>query len=85
MNLEDAKMQASIWWGNHGSAESIEGKGWIRYRVGLTHLPAALGGRVEERYGASWKSFEAAFADAVNKGHFPITGFEGDDALVDEA
>lgn len=85
MNLDDAKMQASIWWGANGSADLRTGRRSQRFVVGATNLRAALGGYVAQQFGASWTSFEDAFEKAVLAGHGPVTGFEGDDALVDEA
>lgn len=85
MNTEDAKMQALIWWGEFGSAALVPFWKHSKYVVGITTLPSRLGGHVSKVYGASWKSFEDAFAQAVANGYEPVTGFEGDDALVDEA
>ena len=85
LDLKQAKAQAQLWWGIRGTAVTLEGRRSVKYVVGLTTLSARLGGRISTQYGTSWFSFEEAFAHAERTGHGPVNGFEGDDAIEDEA
>ena len=90
MTLNDAKKQAQIWWGSNGSADLNDLKGSpgaVKYVVGTTTLPARLGGHVTLVLGVSWKSFDDAFENAEADGWEPdpLTGFESDEAIEDEA
>lgn len=87
MTCEQANKQARRWWGDRGTAEIRSGRlqEASRYVVGTSTLSSRLGGHVSTAFGASWKSFEAAFADAAGHGHGPTTGFENDDTLEFEA
>lgn len=85
MNQAQAKEEARTWWGDRGSVEVRGHRAPFRYVVGTSTLSSRLGGRVSDQFGASWKSFEMAFADATRNGHPPTTGFEVDEAIEDEA
>lgn len=82
MTLEEAKARALQNWGPRGSATILKSKisNSQRFIVGMTTLPARLGGHITAQFGGSWVSFEEAFSKASE-----ATGFEGDDAIDDEA
>lgn len=85
MKQSEAKVQARTWWGENGSTEIRGFKVPHRYVVGTSTLSSRLGGHVSTVYGASWRSFEEAFQNAIMSGHIPGTGFENDDSLEFEA
>lgn len=78
MNEEQASKQAQEWWGKHGKAVYVPYHSTLgtelpgRYIVGLTALPAHLGGRIASQFGTSRLSFEAAFRVAIDYGHGPV-------------
>lgn len=68
--LIEARNKAQQLWGKCGGATygAVSGT-QVLHVVGLTSLDARLGGRIAERLGVSWKSFDDAFLKAEENGH----------------